>query len=199
MPVLGIRKASLLDLPYIYEICLKTAFEGKDATDLFSDKWLVGQYFAAPYLHFDIGMCWVAVENDYPVGYIIGVSNTCEYEDWLNKTWLPKLQKLYPHRKSSVSEFESFVLDKIHEFHEPNTELMKYPAHMHIDLLPDYQGHGLGRKLFEAFSQELKNRSISSLHLGVASGNTQAIGFYKKLGFQKLKDLGGALLLSFEF
>jgi hypothetical protein len=54
-----IRRAALSDLPYLYEICLKTGDAGKDASALFNDPYLMGQYYATPYLLFPAGICFV--------------------------------------------------------------------------------------------------------------------------------------------
>ena len=44
---------------------------------------------------------------------------------------------------------------------------------------PEFQGHGLGRKLLEAISSQSKE-----LTLAVYADNQQAISFYKKMGFE---------------
>ena len=91
-----IRQAHLSDLPYIYDICLKTGFNGKDTSGMISDPLIIGQYFAAPYLHFEIDTCFVVDKNSIPFGYILGVSSTEKYNQWLNTYWLPILRNRYP-------------------------------------------------------------------------------------------------------
>ncbi len=48
---------------------------------------------------------------------------------------------------------------------EPNAA--EYPAHLHIDLLPETQGQGLGRGLMETLFAELTRRGVRGLHLGI--------------------------------
>lgn len=50
-------------------------------------------------------------------------------------------------------------------------------------LLPEYQGHGVGRKLMEAALTWLG--SEQDIYLNVASYNDKAIAFYEKFGFKK--------------
>src|SRR5690606_41176632 len=66
----------------------------------------------------------------------------------------------------------------------PNAE--EHPAHLHIDLLPETQGHGLGRRLIATLFAELTRRGVPGLHLGMDPNNTGAAAFYERLGMQRL-------------
>lgn len=50
-------------------------------------------------------------------------------------------------------------------------------------LLPEYTGKGLGRQLLERAVSELKTLGYSEIILWVLEENTNARGFYEKLGF----------------
>jgi GNAT superfamily N-acetyltransferase len=62
----------------------------------------------------------------------------------------------------------------------------EYPAHLHIDLLPETQGQGLGRALIETLFAELSRRGVRGLHLGMDPKNTGAAAFYERLGMTPL-------------
>ncbi|MDR0502904.1 MAG: GNAT family N-acetyltransferase [Treponema sp.] len=199
MENVNIRKGVLSDIPYLYEICLKTGNNGKDASDLFFDPFLIGQYYAAPYLAFHYGICFVA-EYQYRVqGYILGVPDTVSFEKWMEEQWLPPLRQRYPKPFSPEivrSEKEAWILDNIHKkrfpvnAHRLDTPswLSDYPAHLHIDILSVLQGKGIGRKLMEKLFTELEKQRVPGLHLGVSSSNPGAVGFYKKFGFSVLEE-----------
>jgi ribosomal protein S18 acetylase RimI-like enzyme len=57
------------------------------------------------------------------------------------------------------------------------------PAHLHIDLLPEAQKQGWGRKLIERFIANLRTHGVTGVHLGVGAKNTNAIAFYERVGF----------------
>ena len=57
-----------------------------------------------------------------------------------------------------------------------------YPAHLHIDLLPELQGQGWGRRPRDA-EAALRERGVTGLHLVASTGNTGALAFYPRLGF----------------
>src|SRR5699024_8418500 len=69
----------------------------------------------------------------------------------------------------------------------------EYPAHLHIDLLPETQGAGLGRRLIETLVDELTTREVPGLHLGVDPRNTSAASFYDRLGFVRLPPETGSV------
>ncbi len=200
-PNAQLREAHLSDLPYLYEICLKTGAAGDDATGLFGDPWMLGQYYAAPYLIKDRDYCFVATQREIPLGYILATDDTLGFDEWMESYWLPTLRARYPKTNAegtTVSEQERGLIAKIHESHGTVPVapwLSKYPAHLHIDLLPALQGQGCGKRLMETLLSRLIARSCPGVHLGVSAENTRAIAFYEKLGFQKLETLPWGLFL----
>ncbi|MCZ9343187.1 GNAT family N-acetyltransferase, partial [Streptomyces sp. TRM76130] len=65
-------------------------------------------------------------------------------------------------------------------------ELAAHPAHLHIDLLPEWQGRGYGRALTHTFLRALRQRAVPSVHLVMATANTPARAFYDRLGFREI-------------
>ena len=65
-------------------------------------------------------------------------------------------------------------------------EVDDYPAHLHIDLLPELQGRGFGRRLIDTLCAELARRGVPAVHLGMDAANTGARAFYDRLGFHEL-------------
>lgn len=67
-----------------------------------------------------------------------------------------------------------------------------------IYLLPDEQGKGYGRTLWEAALEWFKSRGVSEVMLTVAAGNERARAFYQRLGFMEMAEttaeIGGEAL-----
>jgi ribosomal protein S18 acetylase RimI-like enzyme len=55
-----------------------------------------------------------------------------------------------------------------------------------IAVHPTYQGLGIGKILMETSEDFARNNGYEKMHLTVDPGNTQAIGFYERLGWQKI-------------
>ncbi|MDR0301269.1 MAG: GNAT family N-acetyltransferase [Treponema sp.] len=189
-----VRQAVLSDIPYFYEICLKTGDNGSDASALFSDPYLIGHYYAAPYVLYQKGICFAAEYENRPQGYVIAVPDTESYKQWLEESWLPPLRKQFPKDyKESFTDKEKNIINLIHKEQYPMDKtaqhwLSEYPAHLHIDLLPSIQGKGAGRKLINSLLNELKRQNISGLHLNVDISNKGAVCFYEKMGFSVIKE-----------
>ncbi len=190
-----IRQAKLSDIPQIHNVCLKTGFSGEDATPLVRDKYLLGKYFAEPYLQFEIDSCFVITEQFTPQGYIVGTSSTEAFNKWMNKSWLPKLRKQYPSTLHPTNELEKFLLDLIHRNCINPSFLDNYPAHLHIDLLPQMQGRGLGKKMMIHFFDLLKSKGVPGCHLSLGARNTKALEFYERMGFSVLETPLGAVVM----
>lgn len=192
-----IRKAHSSDLPYLYDICLKTGAAGVDASDKFQDPYMIGQYFAAPYLFFEPESCFVAELEGKPVGYIVGTHNTRCYHAWLNEHWLPYIRPKYADLKPANS-LEKFLYEIIQETTQTQEIALDYPGHLHIDLLPIAQGKGFGKKLMVEFMAQMERMSCSAVHLGADASNENAVAFYRKLGFRELSLSEGAIFMGIE-
>ena len=196
MDEVTIRRAVLSDLPYLYEVCLKTGDGGKDASDLYFDQYLLGHYYAAPYLLYQAGICFTAEYQRRPQGYILAAPDTDVFKKWMEEQWLPPLRKRYqlPYPSTLIrSEREKQIIELFHNTQFPVNAydqpwLAQYPAHLHIDLLPSLQGKGTGRALINNLFAELESQGVPGIHLGVSASNTGAIAFYKKIGFSVLKE-----------
>ncbi|MDR0540135.1 MAG: GNAT family N-acetyltransferase [Spirochaetaceae bacterium] len=197
------RKAVLTDLPYYYEICLKTGNAGMDASSLFFDPFMLGHYFAAPFLRYENGIAFTLDFDGRPSGYSIAAPDTAAYNRWLEEAHLPELRLRYPlpcpaHKIHSPFEEQMYAL-----FHKPHFPFVfageqwygAYPASLHINLLPAAQGFGLGRLLMDTLCKELSGRGIPGVHLGVDTKNTAARAFYQKMEFTPLFEKDGCLFM----
>ncbi|EAR08852.1 GNAT family N-acetyltransferase [Reinekea blandensis] len=192
-----IRPAQLSDLPYLYDICLRTGLNGDDATNALKDPFMVGHYFAAPYLFFQPECCFVVDIEGRPSGYIIGTTDSQAYYQWLNEQWLPQLRRKYP-RASGISSLESFLYEIIHEDALTPSFCRDYPAHLHIDLLPVCQGRGLGQQLIDTFLGEMRKNQVPGVHLGVSLDNTRACRFYQKMGLHEIERESSACFMGIQ-
>lgn len=185
----NIRQASGSDMPYLYEICLKTGMSGLDATDAYNDPLMLGHYYAAPYLWKDPSLCFIATDDDgVPSGYIVGTDDTESFNDWLNDYWLPPLRRRYQQDYQAKTDYEQALCDRIRKGPGAGVwENVGYRAHLHIDLLPNLQGKGLGKALMKTWLGRIADKGVSGVHLGVDGRNINAFGFYERMGFTILE------------
>lgn len=175
------------DRAALYEVCVRTADAGADATGLFSDDALWGDLFAVPYVERHPDLAWVVETDDERViGYIVATDDTDAFATWFRDEWWPSLQERYPKPAEPSTREERMVDYGYSQGPGKNANAAVYPAHLHIDLLPETQGQGLGRQLIETLFAELRRRGVRGLHLGMDPNNTGAAAFYTRLGMTPL-------------
>lgn len=177
------------DLPSLYQICLQTGHDGSDASGLFNDPQLLGHYYSAPYAIFEPDTCFVATQNARVVGYIVGCKSSQLFSQQCENEWFPALREHYPiNRDISAQTLDDKIISLLHKGHQPRPEFIHYPAHLHINLLPETQGAGLGKKLMQTFIANLCALKVPGIHLEVSTDNKKAISFYEKLGFTAIAE-----------
>jgi ribosomal protein S18 acetylase RimI-like enzyme len=195
--MLRVVAAGLHDLPGAYRTCLLTGDAGQDASQLYRDPDLLGHVYVGPYLAQGSGTQLVAVDEQGVAGYLLSTDDTRAFEAWAERTWWPSLRERYP-----LHDGDSADAALVRLIHRPELAPAglpdRFPAHLHIDLQERARGTGLGRAMIEALLADLRARSVLGVHLAVAVANTNAIGFYRHLGFREVGSEPDALLMGLE-
>ncbi len=185
----------------LYEICLRTGNDGADATDLYRDPKLLGELYVGAYARFHPELAFVLVDDhDEIQGYAVGVADSVAFDATINRHWWPWLRARYPLGSLAVHSKDKGLVKNLHGWQGTNPELAgQYPAHFHIDLLPNAQGGGNGKRLLLTLLDALKDAGASGVHLGVSVTNESAIGFYKHVGFTVLQHQNGTFTMAMPF
>ena len=182
-----IRRASRDEAPALYEICLRTADSGADASGLYSHRELPGDVWAIPYLLFAPDHAFVLDADGTVLGYVVGTPDTDAFERKLDAAWWPEVRNKY-RGWTAQAELDANVLDRLPAPPHSDPRLVaRYPAHLHINILQTVQAGGFGRKLIETELRALRSAGASGVHLGCGLGNERAIGFYHYVGFQEIE------------
>ncbi|MBB4749566.1 ribosomal protein S18 acetylase RimI-like enzyme [Actinoplanes lobatus] len=173
------------DLDAIYDICVRTAASGGDARGRHSSDRLLGDVWAVPYVIREPEHAHVLDDGTgAAVGYILGTADTPAFVEWYRSEWLPATVDRF-----AADDPRDTGLLAVHR--DPDRmlrpEFAPYPAHLHIDLLPEWQGRGMGRGLMAAFLDGLRAAGVTGVHLGMAAENHGAYAFYRRLGFEDLE------------
>lgn len=183
---LEIRRATPGDRAAVVEICLKTAAAGADGTGSYTLPWLPGQLWAAPYLDLEPGLAFVLAEGAEVAGYVVGAGDTRQFEDRLDRDWLPPIRERLDGFVPVTPE-DARLVGRIREVERVDPAIAAgHPAHLHINLLPQAQGRGHGRRMIATELAALAAAGAAGVHLGVSLGNGKAAAFYEKLGFRLL-------------
>ena len=182
-----IRPAGPDDVDALYEICLRTGAAGRDASELMDDRRLLGDLFVVPYAALEPEHAFVLDDGDgLAVGYVVGALDTRAFEARLEAEWWPAARARHAD-PAGLDSIEGLFLGYLHGPHRaPDALVARYPSHLHIDLLPQVQGQGWGRRLMETLFEALRADGSTGVHLGVAEANERAIAFYAHLGMTEL-------------
>jgi ribosomal protein S18 acetylase RimI-like enzyme len=174
------------DLADVYNICVKTGASGADATGKFSDDDLLPDIYAGPYVRLQPEFAFVVDGDDRVAGYVVAAADTPSFVQRYREEWLPGFAAKYSLVEPACSLEERVISIGHHPESMLNAGLDDYPAHLHIDLLPEVQGQGLGRLLIRTLLEALGDAGVKGVHLGVGPKNLEARAFYARLGFRPL-------------
>lgn len=135
--------------------------------------------FCRYYLEKEPESCFVAVdENDKPIGYIYGARDYDAYEE------------NFSEYIKAVAEIENrrFLGEALTEMYDHAIYKTEYPAHLHIDILPEYQSKGIGSRLIKAYCDYLREENVKGVMLIVGIDNDGARRFYERNGFTLLQE-----------
>ena len=187
MKAFDIRVFHPADMPMLYQICLETGASGSDATGSL-DRDILGHIYAAPYVIFEPDLCFVLTLNGRACGYILGTSDSQQFANWCEAKWWPTLRQAYPSRGKADQSREASLIRMIHMGYPTSVAEDEYPAHLHIDILPQGQGQRLGARLIETFLERLQMLGVAGVHLGVGNDNKRAAAWYPRLGFHAVEE-----------
>lgn len=178
------------DLDALYHICLVTGDSGRDASPLHNHPKLIGHLYAAPYAVIEPDQVLVAEDNLGVAGYIVGTYDTDRFAQKLEDQWWPALRAQYA-AVEDLTEADSRRVAAIIKPHRTPAELVaRFPAHIHMNLLPRLRGQKVGTRLLQRWVDAARLAGVSGIHLGANAGNSGGIAFWKSGGFIEQQVVG---------
>lgn len=170
----SVRKYRESDRERVQYVCLATSV-GTEAETVWIRHILT--LYCNYYIECEPDNVFVAVDDsDAVVGYILCSSDFNYFRRCFTEEYIPTMRCL-GMKRTLIAEGEMFA----HYLYRK-----KYPAHLHIDILPEYQKMGLGTALTNALFGHLREKGCPGIHLICDTGNEAGTAFYNKYGFRKL-------------
>jgi ribosomal protein S18 acetylase RimI-like enzyme len=187
-----IRPYREADLAAVYDVCVRTAAAGGDARGMYHSDDLMPDLFAGPYIYLEPDFAFVLGDGDRDgdraAGYVVGTPDTAAFAQKYRERWIPHLADRYqPPPDPPVTPDDELLALHYNPERMLWPGLAEYPAHLHIDLLPPFQGQGHGPVLMETFYAAAARAGATGVHLVVVTANVRARGFYRHLGFEELE------------
>lgn len=171
-----IRKYKENDAENVRFACLNA--EGYNSITNEDTAKLVLNTFCDYYIECEPENCFVVDDDGRAVGFIISAESFEPYKKALDEVYCEKNKPLgeerYNWAKASTLTPQKFKDE--------------YPAHFHINILPEYQRVGAGGKLLEALFEHYKAKDVKGVMLCCNAQNEVGLNFYKKYGFTVLEE-----------
>jgi ribosomal protein S18 acetylase RimI-like enzyme len=183
----------------VLDVCYKTGYFGEDASPHFGDGFLFGLIFSSYYIDYEPENCFVAEADGAAVGYIIGTPDTIKQKGEYDRRIIPKvLGRMFTRTLFFHPGDVAFILGlrgygRFEEELYAGDILERYPAHLHINLLPGHQRGGLGGRLIGAFEERMREKGARGIHLVTTDQNIKAVPFYRKNGYEIVRELPNIL------
>lgn len=83
--------------------------------------------------------------------------------------------------------FADVLVDQLHGRGPPSpVHDGRWPAHLHIDLMPSVRGRGLGASLMRRWLERLGDMDVAGCHVQTLAENRRAIAAFESVGFERL-------------
>ncbi|MBS1848194.1 MAG: GNAT family N-acetyltransferase [Actinobacteria bacterium] len=190
-----VRPYEPADRAAVRHICFLTGFAGDPVDYQWADEESFADLFTLWYTEREPGSILVAESEGLVKGYLLGCHDS-------SLPW-PLEQIAMRHVRHRGLAFRPGTAgflwrtvadaagDRIrhgtrpvdHEFHDP-----AFPAHLHINLLPEIRRSGAGRALVSTWLDRLRSEDVPGCFLQTLHENTRAVAFFEAMGFRRHGD-----------
>jgi ribosomal protein S18 acetylase RimI-like enzyme len=196
---IGYRPFGRRDRRAVASILYRTGFQGEtlEGTGRFNDRRLFALVHTEAYVKFHSRDALVAYDaaDGKVVGYVLGAADSGSHDALFRRrmAWRIALRAfliswwMYPESFRQVRMWWKLEADSM-----AAPYYVDYPAHLHIDILPEYQRMGIGENLMRLFEERMAAQGVAGIHLITSNRNLKALPFYRKLGYTVLEQSPGA-------
>lgn len=181
-----IRQAQDKDIAGIEYVCRMTA--GPESRQIEEIGRKISLTYSTYYARAEQETCFVLEDDGKVAGYILCAPDYSRYIRGFHSNEIKKIWKI--DKKHCILSY--FLPYGYLPFKH------KYPAHLHIDLLDEYQSKGYGAQMVKTLLDKLRNMGIPGVMLIVDKTNEGAQRFYKRAGFKVLISAFGGVVMAME-
>ncbi len=187
-----IRHYQPTDEQGVNELAADTAFFGEPVEAFLEDRTLFTDAFARYYTQHEASLAWVAENADGLTGFLFGCADTTsQAKHWrrfiIGGVLVKAIAGKYRLGKKTAG-FAGGMLAGMLRGEEARVDLNVFPAHLQIDVRQGFRGEGVGRRLIEAYLEQLRQLHARGVHLETTSHNAAACYLYEKVGFGLLDE-----------
>ncbi len=153
----------------------------RDVTS-FADIW------TAYYTDCEPESAFVAESGGRVVGYLLGCVESARAPSPIVALGRQVIRRFLLLRAGTAGFLWRSIWDTVRERGSPTGEIddPRWPSHLHMNLLGEARGCGVGAQLMRAWLSRLREVKSPGCHLATLAENTRAVGFFERMGFRHL-------------
>ncbi len=187
MTAFSIRPYQPDDRGAVFCIAADTAYFGEPVEAFLEDRNVFLDAFYAYYTDLEPEHAWVACADGEVVGFLTGCTDGHLHQKGMAGVIVPRMAgKLVRGRYrlgKKTCAYLAGLLGNLLSGASLHTDEAQYPAHLHVNLAAAWRGHGLGKRLIEAYLGQLQSLGVCGVHLHTTSRNEAACRMYENAGF----------------
>jgi ribosomal protein S18 acetylase RimI-like enzyme len=166
-------------------IAYHTGYLGDPADCYWRDFTSFADIWTAYYTDREPESVFVAESACVPVGYLVGCVDSARAPSPAAALGRQVIRRFLLVRPGTARFLWRSIWDAAWQRHSPTGELTdpRWPAHLHINLLPEARGRGAGAQLMQAWFARLRALGSPGCHLATLAENRTALAFFERMGF----------------
>jgi len=189
MPETIVRPYRSEDRDAVRRVCVATGYMGSPITPQWRDAQSFADVFSGYYTDHEPESLLVADRDGDVVGYLLGCRDTAATPNIVGAFARAAVTRGIAVRPGTARFVWRSVVDSLAATLRrdvPATKVLdpRWPAHLHINLLPEIRGHGTGAVLVRTWLERLTGTGVPGCHLETLAENTEAIAFFSAMGFR---------------
>jgi ribosomal protein S18 acetylase RimI-like enzyme len=180
------------DREMVREVCYATGYMGDSPHWYWRDAESFADLWSRYYTDREPQSAFVATSPDgVVVGYLLGCVDTTKADDFNRLVGYHAVRRYCLVRPGTAGFLWRTIADVLRDNvlrRQPVPAPLhddRWPAHLHINLLPEARAGGVGRRLMLLWLDRLRDLEAPGCHVETLAENTRAVGFFEATGFVK--------------
>jgi ribosomal protein S18 acetylase RimI-like enzyme len=181
-----LRPYRAADRACVRDIAYRTGFLGDPADCYWRDVESFANVWTRYYTDEEPESAFVAERDGVAVGFLLGCVDSSRARSPKEVLVREIGRRLLFIRPGTVGFLWRSIADGLRGVEAPSGELAdpRWPAHLHIDLLPEARRGGVGAALMRAWLARLQSLGVPGCHLVTLHENRPAVAFFERMGFR---------------
>jgi ribosomal protein S18 acetylase RimI-like enzyme len=187
---LTVRPYRQADRDAVRLIAYRTGYIGDSADHYWRDFSSFADIWTAYYTDHEPESVFVAEGKTGVAGYLVGCVASSRAPSPAAALTRQVIRRLLFIRPGTAGFLWRSVWDSVRHRDVPTGELddPRWPSHLHMNLLPEARGRGVGAQLMHAWLARLRAVGSPGCHLATLVENGTALAFFERMGFRHLGD-----------